>query len=368
MFLSQSAITQATSNLEATLGYVLFKRTSRGVHTTDAGNIFLQRIERAIHWLSYIEPLFPSKSKSRRRLSHNLTAKQLRALVAVVEHGSYSLAANHLGLTQPSVHRAVKEIESLCETSFFQRSPSGVEPTWQTRQTARYASLYFSELEQGIDELHEYEGEIKGSLKIGSLPLARTRIVPSAVTQLLNELPSAQVSIIDGAYEEQLHALRHGQLDLIVGALRNQLPSQDIEQHQLFRDALYIVFRPNHPLASRQAISVLELQEMSWVAPSERTPARAAFTKFFNDRGLRPPEHVIECSSLISTRAFLLESDRAALLSKRQVETDVDKGILAVSPSALAGTDRNIGYTVRKDWKPTLLQTRFIELLRKIIE
>lgn len=364
MFLSQSAITQALSNLEKILGHRIFTRASKGLYPTEAGELFLQRANRAVQWLTYLDSLFPSEGKTRRALFRILTTKQLRALIAVVEYENYSLAANHLGLTQPTVHRAVKELENLCGRSFFLRSPSGVEPNWHARQAARYASLYFSELAQGLDELNEHHGQIRGSLRVGSLPLARTRIVPLSVTQLLGQFPSAEISIIDGAYDEQLDALRHGQLDLIVGALRNPLPSPDIEQHTLFKDSLRIVVRPGHPLADSSAISVLQLQEMDWIAPSKKAPARSAFIKFFTDRGLSPPEHVIECSSLIATRALLLESDRAALLSMRQVVTDVENGILTLSPVVLSGTNRDIGYTLRKGWKPTKLQARFLTLLQ----
>ncbi len=363
MFLSQPAITQALSKLERELGATIFTRTSKGLYTTEIGKVFLNRAERAIQWLTLLDSVFTRKEKIQRRLYRTITTTQLRAFVTVVQCGNYSLAANKLNLSQPTVHRAVKEMESHCGRPFFQRSPSGVEPSWQARQAARYVSLYFSELAQGLDEITEFVGNASGSLRVGSLPLARTRIVPQTITMLLEEFPSAHVSIIDGAYEEQLDALRHGHLDLIIGALRNPVPSSDIQQIPLFSDSLHIVVRPGHAIATDTSTSVLELQELEWVAPNENAPARAAFVKFFKDHGLKPPEHVIECSSLMATRGLLLESDRAALLSKKQVEIDVDHGLLAISPRKLAGTDREIGITTRINWKATKLQARFIALL-----
>jgi len=366
MYLSQSAITQALSKLEREIGQTLFTRTPKGLVTTEVGEIFLLRVERAIQWLTYLDSVFSTKEPSTRRLYRLLTATQLRALVTVVQYRNYSLAAKHLKLTQPTLHRSVKDMEGLCGLSFFQRSPSGVEPNWHARQAARYGSLYFSELSQGLDEISEHIGHSRGRLRVGSLPLARTSLVPRAVTKLLHQFPSAQISIIDGPYEEQLDTLRHGQLDLIVGALRHPTPSNDIQQNVLFSDGLHLVFRPKHPIADKPDFSVLTLQELDWVAPPEDAPARAVFTKFFKDRGLEPPQHLIECSSLVATRALLLESDRAALLSKRQVEVEVDRGLLAISPKQLSGTNRDIGFTTRANWKPTKLQARFLELLSEL--
>lgn len=367
--LSQSAITQALSKLEKALGHTLFTRTSKGLYVTEVGEIFLQRAGRAIQWLKSLDTALTPKGAGKIRPLHRLfTTTQLRALVTVVEYGNYTLAANRLELAQPTVHRAVREMENVCGHAFFQRTPSGVEPSWQARQAARYGSLFFAELTQGMDEISEYAGHMTGSLRVGSLPLARTRIVPHAVTELLNEFPAARVSIIDGPYEEQLHSLLHGHLDVIVGALRKPSPSPDIEQECLFRDPLQIVMRPGHPLALKPSLSVLQLQELDWIAPRQNTPARAAFSQFFEDRGLQPPEHVIECSSLVACRGLLLESDRAALLSARQVEVDVGNGLLALSPQPLAGTRREIGLATRRDWKPTRLQARFLELIRGEIQ
>ncbi len=72
---------------------------------------------------------------------------------------------------------------------------------------------------------------------------------------------------------------------------------------------------------------------------------------------------MIECSSLVAIRSLLLDSDRVALLPARQVELEVEMGILAASPQPLEGTGRDIGITVRKNWQPTRLQKRFLALL-----
>jgi LysR family transcriptional regulator, regulator for genes of the gallate degradation pathway len=362
--LSQSAITQGLAKLEHTIGVELFTRSPTGLFVTPVGKLFLYRVQRAMDWLVHMDNMLGRRKRHSGHLARILSSTQLRAFMSVVECGSYTLAANQLELTQPTVHRAVREIEALCQQRFFQRSPAGVEPSWQARQLARYASLFFAELGQGLEEVREQQGLMEGSLRIGSLPLARTQLVPHAVIQLLRKYPDAHISIIDGPYDEQLHSLLHGQLDIIVGALRNPVPSPEIEQELLFHDALHIVVRPKHPLATRSAKNTRELHNLDWIAPRRNTPAREVFSRFFTSKGLTPPERLIECSSLAAIRSLLLESDRAALLPARQVELDVKMGLLAVSPQRLPGTSREIGLTLRKGWHPTRLQQHFLDLLR----
>ncbi|MEP0201732.1 MAG: LysR family transcriptional regulator [Halioglobus sp.] len=364
--LSQSAITQGLGKLERELSFEMFKRSHDGLIATEAGEIFLRRAELAIGFLSQMDNVLSQGEKNKSvQIYRSLTTNQLRALMTVVEQKSYTLAARRLKLAQPTVHRAVQDTESICGHKFFGKSPSGLEPTWHARQVARYIALFFTELSQGIEEVQEHEGRMTGRLRVGSLPLARTRMVPRAVAKLLEEFPEARVSIIDGPYNEQLPALLHGRLDVIVGALRDPSPSPDIVQEKLFQDTLNIVVRPGHPLENRGNISAMELRDLDWIAPREDTPAREAFTHFFENNGFSPPEHVIECSSLVATRGMLMESDRAALLSARQVEVDVRFGLLSVSTQDLQGTGRDIGITLRKGWKPTRIQQRFLERLEE---
>jgi DNA-binding transcriptional LysR family regulator len=365
--LSQSAITQGLMKLERELGFEIFTRSHDGLNPTPAGDIFLDRTQTAINFLCRMDSFPGQRGNKGSPLYRSLTASQLRALMTVVEQGSYTLAARHLTLAQPTVHRAVRDAESICGYTLFAKSPSGLEPSWHARQLARHIALFFAELSQGIEEVQEYHGRMTGCLRIGSLPLARTRMVPRAVVNLLEEYPEARVSIIDGPYDEQLHALLHGRLDIIVGALRDPPRSPDIEQRALFRDSLSIVVRPGHPLEKRGSVSPSELQQLDWIAPRDNTPAREAFTQFFENNGLSPPEHVIECSSLVATRGVLMESDRAALLSARQVEVDVSFGLLSVSSRHLQNTGRNIGVAHRKGWKPTLVQQRFLQRLEQEI-
>lgn len=362
--LSQSAITQGLAKLEQELDILLFTRSSTGLHATEAGEIFLRRAERAVNWLTAIEQATSLRlGRKTQPLYRRLTSTQLRTLLSVVEQGSYSRAAQHLGLTQPTVHRAIKELEIVCNQELFQRSPAGMEPSWLARIMARLTSLFLSEIRLGREEVEELKGLSAGSVRIGCLPLARTKLVPHAVTHLLNEFPAAHISIIDGPYEEQLHALLHGQLDMIVGALRHPSPSPEIEQQFLFRDSLHLVVRASHPLAGRAAPPTAELRNLGWIAPKHNTPARETFSRFFADSGFDPPTQMIECSSLVAIRSLLLDSDRVALLPARQVELEVEMGILAASPQPLEGTGRDIGITVRKNWQPTRLQKRFLALL-----
>ncbi len=371
IFLSQSALTQALRKLEETAGTALFDRAGFGVTETAAGKGLIRRARRAIELLAAAEREIRAKYARHAdgmALHRHVTASQLRALVAVVDSGGYSTAARQLGLAQPTVHRAAKELEGLIGIELFPRAARGVEPSEAACTLARCASLVFAEIRQGFEEVWELQGRTDSRVAVGSLPLVRSEFLPMAVTRLLSRYPDARVSILDGPYVEQLHALRYGQIDWLIGALRDPPPTTDIAQEPLFDQPLAVVVRPGHPLLgnSSPSPSTAELAELEWVAPRTLAPARRFFDAFFESRGETTPTRIIECSSLIATRGLLLQSDRAALLSPLQVREDVATGELAVLIEAIPDSGRTIGMTTRDNWEPTKVQAAFADVVRKL--
>lgn len=365
--LSQPAISRAVAQLETALGEPLFERTPTGMFLTEAGRLFVRRIERVMGYLRAGEREVssgrPADAPALRRLA---TTVHWRAFLGVVEHGGYAAAARALGVSQPGVHRAARDFERLCDRVLFRAAPTGAEPTPEARALARWSSLAFREIEQAVAELRDRRGLADGTVVIGSLPLARTKIVPTAVTRLLSERPEAKVRIIDGPYAELLHGLLHGRVDVILGALRSPAPAPGLRQEALFREPLSIVVRAGHPILQSPPLSVADLARLEWIAPNDRTPARARFTALFREHGAEPPRRIIECSSLLAIRGLLIQSDRAALLSASQVPFESLGAELAVAPIPLPGTERSIGMCTREDWAPTPTQARFLSLVREI--
>jgi LysR family transcriptional regulator, regulator for genes of the gallate degradation pathway len=102
---SQPAVTQAINKLESEAGLKLFVRTPQGLFLTEAGTILEERVRRAFQLLDpVLEDLAP-------RLKITATSSQLESLIAVREAENFTLAARRMGISQPTVHRAVTQIE-----------------------------------------------------------------------------------------------------------------------------------------------------------------------------------------------------------------------------------------------------------------
>ena len=362
--LSQPAATQAIARLEGEVGAPLLVRRTRRFGTTPCGALFVPRIEAALEHLHSGARVALRGTNRRAPFDHLVTAAQLRALIAVAEAGSFTIAAQALGLAQPTVHRAARSLEDVAGVPFFQTTATGVELTSAAQAFVMAAKLAQSEIRQGFEEISRELGDDRGTFTLGSLPLARTSIVPRATHALIRETQGVQVRVVDGRYPELLRSLREGDLDCLIGALRNPDPAEDVTQEPLFDDALAIVAHPRHPLASRAHVALEETLAYPWVAPPKSTPAGSYLfeTLRIHERP-RTPVRVVS-SSMVFLRGILAEGDYISIVSRHQISEDVRAGHIVPLAVPLTNHIRAIGLTYRSRWRPTETQARFLDLLR----
>lgn len=374
MYLSQPAITQAVAKIEKSLGVPLFERRSGGVFPTEPGELLLRRIGRAIDIIAAgaAAALKAASSTEQKagfdNFANLVTTVQLRSIIAVEKAGNFSLAARLEGVTQPSLHRAARDLERLSGIEFYVKNKSGIALTQSAKHFAQSAQLALVELKQGHDEIQEWLGRDSAKLIVGAMPLARATILPHAINAISASNPAVSVNIVDGPYSDLLMWLRRGELDFLVGAMRPELPVEDVEQKKLFVDTLVAVARPEHPLCSKTKLDFEDLAVCQWAVPREGTPARDCFTAMFERAGMGEPVGLVETSSLMLIRNLLNNSDRITLISKYQIAPEIELGLLKVLDINIEDTYREIGVTTRRDWLPTPTQKAFLRHVEEAVQ
>jgi len=359
--LSQPALTQAISRLEQRLEQPLFERGSQGALPTRGGELFLRRAARGLTQLadsiaaarrSARLPLLPHPERA-------VSATQLRAFAAVERTGSFAAGAREIALSQPSVHRAARELELVIGRPLLVRAGQTMRATPAGARIALGIRLALAEWQAGLDDLEALAREGAGRVRVGTLPLPRAGLVPAALARFAPDHPNARISVIEGPYAELLLKLRGGEIDLLVGALRNPVPS-GIVQIALFPDNLFVVARASHPLAGTRA-DPDDMAGYPWVVGASGAPMRGVWERMFTAENR--PRSLIECASVLITRGLLLDGDWLAFLSADQFRIEEAAGLLVRIGSSVAGSRREIGVAHRIDWMPTDTQAAFLEAL-----
>ncbi|MEJ1996274.1 MAG: LysR family transcriptional regulator [Limibacillus sp.] len=360
--LSQPALTQGIAKIEQELGVLLFRRSGGGMHPTDAGSLFIARTRRGFEFLRRADRI-----AGKPYFHHQITLGQLRSLVATVDAGGFREAAIQLGRDASTVSRACREIELQFEIALFENTSSGLKPTRSGEALTRNAKLALREFGQAVYDVRGLQGDFEGRLSIGCLPLAQSSILPRALNLFAGEYPRVICRVVDGYYTPLARGLLRGDLDLLIGALRHEELPNGLVQERLFDDSLSVVARVGHPLTHRRNITMEEVAGYPWVAPRMGAPSRSYFDQMLDTR--RVPASVpapIETGSHSVLKGILFNSDRLALLSKRQAAQDFEAKLLTRIDITLPDSGRAIGMTWREDWLPGPPQERFLNILREV--
>lgn len=361
--LSQPAITQAIANLEKDLDSQLFNRSSRGMFPTDAGTALLHRVDRAFDLIE--TGTGQNRRPAKSDYASLITSTQLRALIAVATHGNFSVAARAAGVAQPSLYKSAKDLEALSRDRFFVKTHKGIDLTPSAERLLRAGRLAFAEFDHAIDDLALLKGDTRGSLRVGSLPLTRASLLPTALNALAELYPRLQIQVIDSSYREMLHALRHGEIDLMLGALRDPAPAPDVVQEPLFEDRLGVFCGPTHPLRGQPPPTWEDLAAYPWVVPVKGAPTRRYFDEVFSDIPAERMGPILDSNSPILIRGLLAGSERLTMISVAQMAEEVRLGCLFQLAIDLNDRPREIGVTYRDSWSPTKVQEDFLGIFRR---
>ena len=356
--ISQPAVTQALKKLESAFGAILFERNGNGVFATPLGALLADRIERA---LGFIDGAATSLAP---RLILTATTARLRALVAVAQTENFSLAARVLGIAQPTIHRAITQLEGDVGRALFKRTPYGSTPTRSGHLLAQAAQMAFSELAQAEMELAEVVGRGDLQITVGGMPLSRSYVLPQVIAQFQSRYPHVRVRVLEGPYETLLAGLRRTQIDFLFGALRDPLPVDDVVQTHLFDDALVVVAGPDHPLTRARSIDFAGAAHYPWIVAVPGTPARGQFDAAFKAAVGHAPRGLVETSSMILMRELMHQGPYLGCVSRLQAQSEIEAGLMTSLPLHISASERKIGLTTRRDWKPTQTQSAFLAMIQ----
>lgn len=356
--ISQPAATQALRKLETNFGQPLFDRTTKGIFPTPSGAVLATRIERALGLLDAAANPFGA------RLHLTASTARLKALVELAHSQNFTLAARNLDIAQPTVHRAITQLEQDLGRPLFRRTQFGIVPTRVGHQLAQAAQLAFAELAQAQMELEEANGNARLTITIGGMPLSRAFLLPKAMAQFQRRYPQVNFRIVEGPYDTLLAGLLRAEIDLLLGALRTPLPVADIVQEYLFEDEVVIVSAPGHQLAKEIRPDLRHALDFPWVIPFSGTPARRHFDAEIERAGLSPPFTMVETSSMILMRELLHQGPYLGVISRLQATGEIENGLMTALPIQIEDSRRAIGLTMRNNWRPTPMQKEFLASVR----
>ena len=121
-----------------------------------------------------------------------LDIRHLRYFLAVAEAGSFSRAADRLGISQPSVSQQMRDLEAGLRVSLFQRRGKRILLTPRDLIFQEHARAVLHQLENFLQELNSEPGQLRGEFHLGVIPVLNVPLVPHLAWNVYGRSPCDQ--------------------------------------------------------------------------------------------------------------------------------------------------------------------------------
>lgn len=280
---------------------------------------------------------------------------KLRPLVifdTVLKTRSIIQAADLLGLSQPAVTKAIKELESQLNLILFERTSHGMQPTQAGNLLGNRIKILLTEMRYLADDINSFQKAGKGHVVVGTLLSGSAYLLPEAIIQLKKQAPNIVVTVIDGTTQALYAALQQGELDLVIGRLPSKMSgyyqANYFEHVTLYKEQLSLVVNPNHELLRFGYLTLPDLVDYPWILPLRTTLMRAQIMGYFNDYGLAEPTNLIESVSILTNINLLLNSEAICCVSSVVANKLEQYGLVKLLNIGKIGEPIDVGYSYRK--------------------
>ena len=230
-----------------------------------------------------------SQVRSIQPIKNGLGLRELQAVLAVAELGSFRRAAAALGYTQSALSHQVAALEAALEQPLFHR-PGGRAPVRLTpagEAVCRRARRALSEVEAvAADAEQAARGEIV-RVRVGVTQTTAAEIMPAALRAFREDHPGVEVVLVaaDDA-DISRAALHRGDLDLAFSY--DPESDENVEAIALMADPWIILTRRDSAIASLDHPGFEVLDQRELVAWTRRWPAQAELEDAWARRGIAP--------------------------------------------------------------------------------
>ncbi len=130
---------------------------------------------------------------------HHADPRQLAALVAVVETGTFTAAAEQLGFTQSAVSQQIRQLERAAGVALFDR-PGGPRPAELTaagRMVLEHARSVLARIDRTDEHLELLRRGLAGRLVVGTFQSASAELVPNMLARMRERTPDVDVGLFE---------------------------------------------------------------------------------------------------------------------------------------------------------------------------
>jgi LysR family transcriptional activator of glutamate synthase operon len=295
------------------------------------------------------------------RRTHNaeVRLRDLEWLVVLADHQHVTDTAAVLGVSQPTLSRALARVESELRARLFERVPEGMVISPDGELVVAGVRDVLSRYQQLLLELGSRLDPDRGVVRLAFLDSMATSLVPRVLRDFHEEAPGVRVVLTQEPAHHIQRDLENGLVELAITSVRAE---GDYGWLQLQEERLVLIVSPSHRLRSRRRVSLSELVDEELVTTPVGFGFREHINRLFAEAGVAVPVS-FESADLATIEGLVAAGLGVAITPEQFAGLSGTIGINLSNPHAR----RTIGLTWRTDraLNPAALRLRDFLTTRK---
>ncbi len=256
----------------------------------------------------------------------NLSPQSLESLVSVIDHRSYTRAAEALSRSQPGVYQHVRQLERELGTKLVEQNGKQVVATEHGRAVYAFALRHHAEEDDLVRYLADDASLRRGQVRVAAGTTSAEFILPTIAVAFRRQYPGIEIHLSAfGTIPDVDGAVARRTIDL--GMHSAPAPVDGVVKTAILSDALVGLARRDHPLADTSELVTPErLSREPMVHFGYTNPERARIPTFqaqvnnwFAEAGIFP-ESPLTIGTLAGMKRAVKDGGGVAIVSRYAVD------------------------------------------------
>lgn len=290
-----------------------------------------------------------------------MTIIQLEYLLAVANFGSFSVAAEHCFVTQPSLSMQIKSLEDELGVVLLDRSKKPVIPTEAGEAVLAQARETLREYNSIKEVVARIKGEMSGRMRLGVIPTVAPYMLHKFIPDFVQRYPKVELEIREMKTEYIIDALNRDRIDaaLVAGGTCGD----GIAEYDLFDDRFFAYVSPDNPLYNKSNIRIEDIDMRDLILLSAGNCMRDQVLELCQARRGVPAHYSFESGSLDTLMRIVDCTSCMTVIPEMAVEYVPKERRSQVKNLLKGASSRKISLAVRR----TYVKKSIVDALRATI-
>jgi len=259
----------------------------------------------------------------------NIPLRQIRAVIAVCEEGSFTRAAERENATQSGISQHVAAVERKLGVRLFERASGRVVPTPAGLRYYKSCVSAVGALEKAAEQARAVAGQVTGELRIGLMPTFTRAVLAPVLDDFVPRCPEVRLHIVEGYSGLLTKMVLDGVLDFaVVPAFEGTI---GLKSRLLVRDREMLLSGPRAGFKPLAPVRLADCKPLKIVMPGPDNIRRRNLETYFQSHGVAV-ETKLEMDAMIATLEFVARSNFVTILPSVISVNDIFRDELIVNP------------------------------------